>query len=79
MLIVDMSEVKLPGEARQNNLPPECGQPIDVGDCTAWINVCTHWIQRQNKPVAIFLEFIGHVYKQKPTYLIDQTAASAIM
>jgi hypothetical protein len=31
MLIVDMSEVKLPGEANQNNLPPECGQPIDAG------------------------------------------------
>jgi hypothetical protein len=33
MLIVDVSEVKLPGEARQHNLTPECGlgQPIDVG------------------------------------------------
>jgi hypothetical protein len=30
MLIVDVSEVKLPGEAKQNN--PEFGQPIDVGD-----------------------------------------------
>jgi hypothetical protein len=29
MLIIDMSDVKLPGEAKQNNLPPECGQPID--------------------------------------------------
>jgi hypothetical protein len=29
MLIVDVSEVKLPGEAKQNNLAPECGQPID--------------------------------------------------
>jgi hypothetical protein len=29
MLIADVSEVKLPGEAKQNNLPPECGQPID--------------------------------------------------
>jgi hypothetical protein len=27
----DMSAVKLPGEAEQNNLPPECGQPIDAG------------------------------------------------
>jgi hypothetical protein len=26
-----MSAVKLPGEAKQNNLPPECGQPIDAG------------------------------------------------
>jgi hypothetical protein len=26
-----MSEVKLPGEAKQNNVPPECEQPIDGG------------------------------------------------
>jgi hypothetical protein len=32
MLIVDMSAVKLPGEAKQNDLPPECGQPIDAGE-----------------------------------------------
>jgi hypothetical protein len=32
MLIVDVSEVKLPGEANQYNLPPECGQPIDGDD-----------------------------------------------
>jgi hypothetical protein len=32
MLIIDTSAVKLPGEAKQNNLPPECGQPIDGGD-----------------------------------------------
>jgi hypothetical protein len=31
MLIVDMSAVKLPGKPKQDNLPPECGQPIDVG------------------------------------------------
>jgi hypothetical protein len=33
MLIVDMSAVKLPDEAKQNNLhvPLECGQPIDMG------------------------------------------------
>jgi hypothetical protein len=31
MFIVDMiSAAKLPGEVKQNNLPPECGQPIDV-------------------------------------------------
>jgi hypothetical protein len=24
---------QLPGEAKQNNLPPECGQPIDAGGC----------------------------------------------
>jgi hypothetical protein len=29
MLIVDVSVVKLSGEAKQNNLPPECGQQID--------------------------------------------------
>jgi hypothetical protein len=32
MLIVDMSEDTLPGDAKQNNLPPECGQPIDAGE-----------------------------------------------
>jgi hypothetical protein len=26
-----MNAVKLPGEAKQNNLTPECGQPIDAG------------------------------------------------
>jgi hypothetical protein len=31
MLIIDVSEVKLTEEAKQNNLPPECGQPIDGG------------------------------------------------
>jgi hypothetical protein len=29
MLIVDVSAVKLLGEAKQNNLPPEYVQPID--------------------------------------------------
>jgi hypothetical protein len=29
MLIVDVNEVKLPGEAKQYSLPPECGQLID--------------------------------------------------
>jgi hypothetical protein len=33
MLIFDMNAVELPGvDAKQNNLPPECGQPIDAGD-----------------------------------------------
>jgi hypothetical protein len=32
MLSIDMSAVKLPGEAKQNNLPPECGQPTDACD-----------------------------------------------
>jgi hypothetical protein len=30
-LIVDVSGVRLPGEAKQNNLPPESGQPTDGG------------------------------------------------
>jgi hypothetical protein len=30
--IVAVSAVKLPDEAKQNNIPPECGQPIDGGD-----------------------------------------------
>jgi hypothetical protein len=28
---VVMSAVKLPGEVKQNNLPPECGQLIEAG------------------------------------------------
>jgi hypothetical protein len=32
MLIVDVSEVKLPSVAIQKNLPPEYGQPIDGGE-----------------------------------------------
>jgi hypothetical protein len=32
MLIVDVSEVKLPGKAKQNNPPHECGQPIDEAE-----------------------------------------------
>jgi hypothetical protein len=32
VLIVDVSEVKLPGEAKLNNLPPECGEPIDADE-----------------------------------------------
>jgi hypothetical protein len=32
MLIVDMREVNLPGEAKQNNLLPKCGQTTDVSD-----------------------------------------------
>jgi hypothetical protein len=31
-MFVDMSKVKLPGEAKQNNLPPECGQQIETGE-----------------------------------------------
>jgi hypothetical protein len=30
ILIMDMSAVKLPGEAKQNDLPPKCGQPFDT-------------------------------------------------
>jgi hypothetical protein len=30
MLIVDMRAVRLPGEAKLNNLPPKRGQPIDA-------------------------------------------------
>jgi hypothetical protein len=42
MLIVDMSEVKLPGEAKQNNLPPEREQPIDASDyhCNSLLTSC---------------------------------------
>jgi hypothetical protein len=32
MLIIDVSEVKLTGEVKQNNLLLECGQPIDGGE-----------------------------------------------
>jgi hypothetical protein len=37
MLIVDVSAAKLAGEAKQNNLPPECGQPIDAGEDTSYM------------------------------------------
>jgi hypothetical protein len=40
MLIIDMSAVKLPGEAKQNNLPHEYGQPIDDSD-TATLAIMT--------------------------------------
>jgi hypothetical protein len=47
MLIIDVSEVKLPGEAIQNNLPLECGQPIDgVKFDFAHINNGPSWIYR---------------------------------
>jgi hypothetical protein len=29
MFLVDVSEVKPSGETKQNNIPPQCGQPID--------------------------------------------------
>jgi hypothetical protein len=31
-LIVDIIASKPLGEAKQDNLPPECGQPIDAGE-----------------------------------------------
>jgi serine/threonine protein kinase len=31
-----MSAFKLPGKAKQNNLPPECGQPIEVFKIVSW-------------------------------------------
>jgi hypothetical protein len=34
LVIVDMSEVELPGKAKQNHLPPKCGQLIDGGGTT---------------------------------------------
>jgi hypothetical protein len=58
MLIVEMSEVKLPGEAKQNNLPPECGKPIDVYEHPAV------WIFRQN-----FINFIHHHESPKAGYI----------
>jgi hypothetical protein len=41
MLIVYANDVKLPGEAKQDNLPPECGQPIDGG--WHWWPFCYYW------------------------------------
>jgi hypothetical protein len=65
MLIIDVSEVKLPVEAKQNNLPPECGQPIDsfgqVGSQMTlsywkmWLNLViimkslTSWVQKSGQ------------------------------
>jgi hypothetical protein len=37
MLIVDVSKVNLPAEAKLNNLPPECGQLIDGVSNRQWI------------------------------------------
>jgi hypothetical protein len=34
-----VSEVKLPDEAKQNILPPECEQPIDGGSYWVWTHV----------------------------------------
>jgi hypothetical protein len=48
-MVVDMSEVKLPGEAK-NNLPPECW-PIDGGEDTAACkktSVIAMWISWAN-------------------------------
>jgi hypothetical protein len=45
MLINDMSAAKLPGEMKQNNLPPECGQPIDVGDTQMKFKIIENYIQ----------------------------------
>jgi hypothetical protein len=42
-----LSAVKLPGEAKQNNLPPEYGQPIDAGDIISpqqiFSQLCQTW------------------------------------
>jgi hypothetical protein len=31
-----LREVKLPGEVKQINLPPVCGEPIDAGWISKW-------------------------------------------
>jgi hypothetical protein len=56
MSFVDVSEVKLPGEAKQNNLPPECGQPIDGVEMVS-INTC-HLIPKVHVRLCIFLNRI---------------------
>jgi hypothetical protein len=51
MLIVDLSEVKLPGEAKQNNLlAPECCHPIDSGDTVTYIFNGPQWFDRDWMP-----------------------------
>jgi urease beta subunit len=40
----DTSAVKLPGMEKQNNLPPECGQPIDVGEHVHLLNMSNHQV-----------------------------------
>jgi hypothetical protein len=47
MLVVDVSEVKLTGEAKQYNLPPECGQLIDRGDITKRRMVMQPWLANE--------------------------------
>jgi hypothetical protein len=42
-----VSEVKLPGDqAKQNNLPPECGQPIDgvKSACFFLSKLCSYFL-----------------------------------
>jgi hypothetical protein len=35
-IIIRMHDkIKIPGEVQQNNLPPECGQPIEAGALAA--------------------------------------------
>jgi hypothetical protein len=38
MLIIDMGADRLPGEVKQNNLSPECGQRIEMGEVVVVCN-----------------------------------------
>jgi hypothetical protein len=51
LLIVNMSEIQLPGEAKQNNLPPEYGQPGVVGtdSCYTEEDLSVHVLTEQNR------------------------------
>jgi hypothetical protein len=81
MLIVDKSEVKLPGEAKQNNLPPECGRPIDGASKTkAWKT-----LSRRDKPESLQMWDVINpiIYKMEDTkkhmqYLIPSTVVLQI-
>jgi hypothetical protein len=58
-----MIAVKLPVEVKQNNLPPECGEPIDVGD-TYPFSKCTVGLQLTNNrfvPASEETQFSKHV------------------
>jgi hypothetical protein len=70
MLIVGVSEVKLPGEAKQNNLPPKCGQPIDV---LLWSNTEE---EEDEADKCVSVAFWDNLYQGKLG--LEQTLAQAL-
>jgi hypothetical protein len=72
MLIIDMSAVKLPGEVKQNNIPPECAKPIDVGGYVKYFYK-HHRKEKHCVPLSIFSKAsIWNVTKQLTLININQ-------